>query len=299
MLRAADLSSAVMRSPYFALLALSLLTTRAALAETPPADVAAVGEEDPLAQFAWQMEGQGKLGTRATLEIPQGFRFLEAAEASRLVEAMGNLTSRKEVGLIATHDLEWFVVFFFDDVGYVKDDEKDELDADDMAESMAENLQYSNEERRDRGLEELSFDGWAIPPRYNETSNRLEWAHRLRSATGVSVNYNTRVLGRHGVMRVILVTDPELLEATLPQYNSLMSGFDFTNGERYAEYRAGDKIAEYGLIALVAGGGAAVAAKTGLLTALVAFFKKGAKLIIVGLAAVAAFVKKLFSGRRD
>ncbi|MEQ8278694.1 MAG: DUF2167 domain-containing protein [Deltaproteobacteria bacterium] len=200
---------------------------------------------------------------------------------------------------MATHDLEWFVVFFFDDVGYVKDDEKDELDADDMAESMAENLQYSNEERRDRGLEELSFDGWAIPPRYNETSNRLEWAHRLRSATGVSVNYNTRVLGRHGVMRVILVTDPELLEATLPQYNSLMSGFDFTNGERYAEYRAGDKIAEYGLIALVAGGGAAVAAKTGLLTALVAFFKKGAKLIIVGLAAVAAFVKKLFSGRRD
>ncbi|MEQ8278693.1 MAG: hypothetical protein RMA76_29345 [Deltaproteobacteria bacterium] len=87
-----------MRSPYFALLALSLLTTRAALAETPPADVAAAGEEDPLAQFAWQMEGQGKLGTRATLEIPQGFRFLEAAEASRLVEAMGNLTSRKEVG---------------------------------------------------------------------------------------------------------------------------------------------------------------------------------------------------------
>ncbi|MEQ9501579.1 MAG: DUF2167 domain-containing protein [Deltaproteobacteria bacterium] len=288
-----------MRSPYFALLALSLLTTRAALAETPPADVAAAGEEDPLAQFAWQMEGQGKLGSRATLEIPQGFRFLEAAEASRLVEAMGNLTSRKEVGLIATHDLEWFVVFFFDDVGYVKDDEKDELDADDMAESMAENLQYSNEERRDRGLEELSFDGWAIPPRYNETSNRLEWAHRLRSATGVSVNYNTRVLGRHGVMRVILVTDPELLEATLPQYNSLMSGFDFTSGERYAEYRQGDKIAEYGLIALVAGGGAAVAAKTGLLTALVAFFKKGAKLIIVGLAAAAAFVKKLFSGRRD
>ncbi len=268
-------------------------------ADTPPADVAPTGEEDPLAEFKWITEGSCQLGSRATLEIPEGFRFLEGPEASNLIAAMGNLTSRKEVGLIGTHDLEWFVVFYFDDVGYVKDDEKDELDASEMADQMKENLEYSNEERRDRGFEELSFDGWAIPPRYNEASNRLEWAHRLRSSSGVSVNYNTRVLGRRGVMRVILVTDPELLDATLPKYNTLMGGFEFTDGERYSEFRAGDKIAEYGLIALVAGGAGAVAAKTGLLSAIVVFFKKGAKLIVVALAGAAAFLKKLFTGRKD
>lgn len=286
-----------MHRPRFLVPLALLFVTPAAWAQSP-ADVAPP-EEDPLAEFAWITEGEGKLGTRATLQIPAGFRFLEGPEASNLVEAMGNLTSRREVGLIGTHDLEWFVVFYFDDVGYVKDDEKDELDATEMAKQMRENLENSNEERRDRGLEELSFDGWAIAPRYNEQTNRLEWAHRLRSANGVSVNYNTRVLGRHGVMRVILVTDPDLLDATLPQYDALMGGFDFTNGERYSEFRAGDKIAEYGLIALVAGGAGAVAAKTGILSAIVVFFKKGAKLIVVALAAVAAFVKKLFSGRKD
>ena len=78
-----------------------------------------------MAAFAWQMEGTGKLGTRAEIDIPPNFRFLSGSEASKLVEAMGNISSRKELGLIGTNDLEWFVVFFFDDIGYVKDDEKD------------------------------------------------------------------------------------------------------------------------------------------------------------------------------
>lgn len=275
---------------------LSLLLASPALAQDPP-PVAPDG--DPLDQFAWQREGTGSLGTRARIEIPEGFRFLPAADASALIEAMGNLTSKKELGLIGTDDLEWFVVFFFDDIGYVEEDEKDDLDADDLAKTFREGLEASNEVRVERGLEELSFDGWAISPRYNEETKQLEWAHRLRSATGVSVNYNTRVLGRKGVMRVILVTDPELLEATLPKYRALMEGFAYTDGERYAEYKKGDKIAEYGLIALVAGGAGAVAAKTGLLGAIAVFFKKGFKFIILGLAAAGAFLKRLFTGKSD
>lgn len=276
---------------------LTLAIAASARAEPPPTNAAE--EKDPLDAFAWQKDGFGKLGTQADIKIPGGFRFLPGKEASRLVEAMGNLTSHEEAGLIGTEDLGWFVVFFFDDVGYVKDDEKDELDADKMAATMRENLIASNEVRRERKMEELSFGGWAIPPRYNVESKQLEWAHRLRSVNGTSVNYNTRVLGRHGVMRVILVTDPERLEQTLPAYRELMLGFSFSNGEDYASYRPGDKIAEYGLIALVAGGAGAVAAKTGLLSAAVIFFKKGAKLLVVGFMAVAAFLKKLFTRKKE
>ncbi|MCA9554126.1 MAG: DUF2167 domain-containing protein [Myxococcales bacterium] len=280
---------------------LSMGLASTALAQTPPpvAPDAPEGEHDPIEDFAWQESGAGKLGDRAEIAIPPGFRYLSAAEASRLVEAMGNITSHKELGLIGTRDLEWFVVFFFDDIGYVNEDEKDELDANEIADSIKESLEYSNEMRKERGVSELFFDGWSIEPRYNETTKQLEWANRLRSADGVSVNYNTRVLGRKGVMRVILVTDPELLDATLPKYRELMSGFKYTEGERYAEYRSGDKIAEYGLIALVAGGAGAVAAKTGLLTGLLLFLKKGAKLIVVGLVAIGAFIKKLFTGKSD
>lgn len=274
------------------------LAAAPALAEDVPLE-APPAEEDPLAAFPWQTSGAGKLGDRASIAVPEGLRFLEGEAAVSLIEAMGNLTSKTELGLIGTPGLEWFVVFYFDDVGYVKDDEKDELDADKMAADMRDGLESSNEVRRDRGLDELHFDGWAIPPRFNDASKQLEWAHRLRDSDGVSVNYNTRVLGRRGVMRQILVTDPEMLEATLPQYQALMSGFSFVEGEDYAAYREGDKIAEYGLIALVAGGGAAVAAKTGLLAAFFAFFKKGAKLIVVGVVAALAFLKKLFTGKSE
>lgn len=284
-LAAASLVSAVAASPAFA---------------QEPAAPAVEGaqEGDPLAQFKWQLEGIGKLGSQAEISIPEGFRFLTGSEASKLIEAMGNLSSKEEVGLIGTGDLSWFVVFFFDDVGFVKDDEKDELDADKMAESMREGLTQSNEVRKERGMTELHFDGWAIPPRYNAQSKQLEWAQRLRSIEGVSVNYNTRVLGRRGVMRVILVCDPELLDATLPGYGALMGGFKFQQGEDYASYRDGDKIAEFGLAALVVGGAGAVAAKTGLLGAVMLFFKKGAKFVILAIAGLFVGIKKLL-GKRD
>ncbi|MEM7677935.1 MAG: DUF2167 domain-containing protein, partial [Myxococcota bacterium] len=252
----------------------------------PPVSPESATDQESLDSFKWQEEGQAKLGARAELAIPSGFRFLPAAEASRFIEALGNISSRQELGLISSPDLEWFVVFFFDDIGYVKDDEKDELDAGKMAQQIKERLAESNQIRKDRGIPSLQFDGWAIEPRFNEDNKQLEWASRLRSEGGTSVNYNTRVLGRKGVMRVILVTGPEQLETTIPKYQALMSGFRYTDGERYSQYVSGDKIAEYGLMALVAGGATAVAAKTGLLTAILLFFKKGAKLILVGLAAI-------------
>ena len=53
----------------------------------------------------------------------------------------------------------------------------------------------------------------------------------------------------------------------------------------YSDFRAGDKVAEYGLATLVAGGATAVAAKTGLLAKLW-------KLIAAGIAALIAFLKR-------
>ncbi len=271
----------------------------ASLAQTPPPVSPDGAEGDPLAAFSWETGGTGKLGARAEIAIPPGYRFLQKSEASKLIEALGNISSKQELGLLASQNLEWFVVFFFDDVGYVKDDEKDELNAEEMAKDSRASLQQSNEVRRERGIPELHFDGWAIEPRYNDESKQLEWATRLRSKGGVSVNYNTRVLGRKGVMRVILVTDPESLQAVLPEYRMVMDGFRYIDGERYAQYVQGDKIAKYGLIALVAGGATAVAAKTGVLAGLILFFKKGFKFIIIGLAAVGAWVARLFKRSND
>jgi uncharacterized membrane-anchored protein len=66
-----------------------------------------------------------------------------------------------------------------------------------------------------------------------------------------------------------------------------MKGFTYVPGQTYGEFKPGDKIAEYGLAALVAGGAGVFAAKTGL-------FAKLWKFILAGLAAIGAFLNKLF-----
>ncbi|MEM1023025.1 MAG: DUF2167 domain-containing protein [Myxococcota bacterium] len=280
-------------------LAIILFASSWAWAEDLPPPVAGDEEEGLTLEeaFSWKTSGTGQLGDRAEIGIPLDHRFLDGAEASRLLTEMGNISDGDELGLIGSDELEWFVIFFFDDIGYVQDDEKDELDADALAETIRENLEYSNQIREERGLMTMQFAGWAMEPRYNENNQQLEWASRLSSLDGDVVNYNTRVLGRKGVMRVILVTDPSELEATLPQFNSVMQNFRFLDGERYAQYTAGDKIAEYGLVALIAGGAGALAVKTGLFASLLVFLKKGFKFVILGLVAVGAAVKKVFSRR--
>jgi len=100
----------------------------------------------------------------------------------------------------------------------------------------------------------------------------------------------------------VLIVDPESLQATLPTFRDVLAGYSFQSGNNYAEYRAGDKVAKYGLAALVVGGAAVGAAKLGLLTGLLVFLKKGWKLVVIGIAAVATLFKKFFSSifsRRD
>jgi uncharacterized membrane-anchored protein len=74
----------------------------------------------------------------------------------------------------------------------------------------------------------------------------------------------------------------------------VIGGYAFKPGQTYAEYREGDKIAKYGLAALIAGGGLAVAAKTGLLAGLFKIFAKAGKLLVVGVIPVGAGIVKVF-----
>lgn len=282
------------------LLALAVLTTVAAwpAAETPEGD----GEDARsafLAQFEWvKGPGKAKVGTVAEVQVPAGHMYTGAKGAQALLQAMGNPTDGSEMGFFAPTSMVWFVVFEWSDVGYVKDDDKDKLDGDKMLASIREGNESANEWRRENGQAELRVTGWSVPPRYNEETHNLEWAIKGESEGEPVVNYNVRMLGRKGVMSAVLLVDPAKMEAVLPEYRAMLADYRFVQGQAYAEYRQGDKLAKYGLAALVVGGAAAGAAKLGLFAWLAVFLKKGWKLLVVVVAAVAAGVRKLFWGRR-
>jgi uncharacterized membrane-anchored protein len=204
-----------------------------------------------------------------------------------IMEAGENIYSGSELGYLASPNEKLEIIFEFEETGYVKDDEKESLDTAAMLKQLKASNKKGNKERKKRGWKTLDLVDWEIPPHYDEKTNNLEWATRLRTEENEElVNYNTRLLGRTGVMRVTLVTEPGNLENALPSFQNIISDFTYKSGYRYAEYRQGDKIAKYGLTALVVGGATAVAAKSGLLKGLW-------KLIVAGAVGVAAFLKKI------
>jgi uncharacterized membrane-anchored protein len=253
---------------------------------------------DAIEKLGWTRQGKGNLGGKAEVAIPQGYRFTPGDGTRKLMEMNDNPPTQRELGMLATEgpgDPPW-IIFEYDESGYVKDDDKDKIDADDMLAKLREGQVQGNKYRREHGMPELEILGWVVPPRYNEKTHNLEWATRLKSlgSDGISINYNTRLLGRKGVMEVTLVCKPADTEKMIAEQEKILAGFNFIEGERYAEFREGDKVAKYGLTALIAGTGAFAAAKMGLFGKLGLVFAKLGKAAILLVVGVLAGLKKLF-----
>jgi uncharacterized membrane-anchored protein len=258
------------------------------------AGLAAAQEASPARKAIDWLPGPatGKLGDLAEIKVPEGFRFADAAGARKFLELTQNPASGTELGvLLSPPDARQsfaFVIFQFEEVGYVKDDEKDSLDADKLLASIREGTRAANEERQKLGWPTVEVVGWQQTPFYDPQTHNLSWSIRGRGQDGEVINYSTRLLGRRGVMQADMVLPPEMLPTQLPVLRTTLAGFSFTEGQRYAEFRPGDKLARYGLTALIAGGAGALAAKSGLLAKLW-------KVLLAGALAVGALLKRLWA----
>lgn len=230
----------------------------------------------------------------AEIDVDENYVFLDAEGTRKLMEMTQNPVSGLEVATVApiSDDDTWFVVFEFEDIGYVSDEEKDDLDADAMISSIREGTEAANEERRKRGWPTMEIVGWHETPHYDARTHNLSWAILGQSEDHKSINRIVKLLGRRGVMTVTLVASPETLPAAVPHVEALLDGYRFRPGNTYAEFvPSTDKIAEYGLTALVVGGAGAALVKSGLLAKLW-------KPIAIGLVALGAGLKRLITGGR-
>lgn len=251
------------------------------------------------------------LGDVAEITVPEGFLFADKKGAQKLLELTQNIPNGSELGAIVPRTKEgedvWFVVFEFHEVGFVNDDEKDKLDGSALLKSIQNATEESNKARADKGWPEFHVSGWQQQPFYDERTHNLTWAILGRDDKGgESVNHSIRVLGRHGTMNVDVVMAPSQYSDVLPKFDQLVGGLKYREGNRYSDYVSGDKVARYGLTALIAGGAGALAVKTGLLMKMwkffVALFAAAWKLIVAVFVAIGAWLKRLFkrvSGKRE
>ena len=252
----------------------------------------------PMDRLAWiQGPTNVSLAGRATLKIPKGFRFLESKGAQEFLKKTGNRPSGQETGLLMHTQDEWWVILEFEETGYVKDDEKKELDADKLIASYRQGSESMNEARQERGTPPIRIVGWHVAPNYNDITKNLEWSVEAESGGEKFVNYNVRLLGRKGVTKVTLIEDRTHVDATLPLFREILRSHQYSGGESYAEYRQGDRIAQYGLGALVLGGAAAAAAKFGLFAPLILFIKKAWKVVAAAVVGAVMWIKNWITGR--
>jgi uncharacterized membrane-anchored protein len=246
-------------------------------------------------------QGPAEIALRdiAALRLSEAYLFVSAAEGIAVMRALGNRTDERFVGLVLpkAQGQYWFVRVDYNDSGHVDDEEAKSWDADELLQSIKDGTEIANEEWAKQGVPPLDVIGWAEKPFYDETTHRLVWSMlaRTRGAPpeeGATINYNTYALGREGYFELNLITDEQAIATDKQHAGKLISALEYKPGQAYGDYNRGtDRVAEYGLAALVGG---IAAKKLGLFAIIVAFFAKFAKVILIGLAVAGGAVFKLF-----
>lgn len=240
-------------------------------------------------------------GSFAKITLPENFVYINSQNAERLLtEGWGNPSGAGTLGMILPADISpvseqgWGIVLTYDNDGYVSDDDANEIDYDDLLSDMKESTADSNEAREKAGYGRIDLVGWAVPPSYDSNNHKMVWAQELKFSDAASntLNYNIRVLGREGVLVLNAVSAMDQLQMIRMETPALVGATEFLPGKRYEDFNAAtDKVAEYGLASLVAGG---VAAKLGLFGKIGALLLAFKKVIVLGVIALGAFLMKLF-----
>jgi uncharacterized membrane-anchored protein len=278
-----------------------------------PADARAQGMSDQEAELRAAVEAANKaalhgpatvkLIDQAALKLPENFLFVPAAEAHRLLRALGNRPGTDLLGVVASSapGADWLLVVSFIKSGYVKDDDARDWKADELFTGLKEGTEEVNKERRARGIPEMEVLGWVQAPAYDATTHRLVWSIETKSkgapdGTPRGVNYNTYALGRDGYISMNLVTGMATIEAEKPVAHQLLAALDYNDGKRYGDFNSStDHIAEFGLAALIGG---VAAKKLGLFALIAAFAAKFAKAIALAVFAFGAGAMKFFRRKK-
>jgi len=240
-------------------------------------------------------------GGMARVALPDGFRYLSPADCATVLEKIwGNPKQDETLGMIVPAGFDplspgtWAVVMTFAEDGYVKDDDASKINYADLLQKMKEGTREASKAREKAGYPPIELVGWATPPRYDPAAHKLYWAKEIKFGNQAqnTLNYNIRILGRRGVLVLNAIAGMSQLKRVEDATPTLLSMVDFQEGHRYADFKQGtDKVASYGIAALVAGG---IAAKAGLLKGLWVAILALKKLIIVAVLALAAYMRKIW-----
>ncbi|MEZ5963560.1 MAG: DUF2167 domain-containing protein [Planctomycetota bacterium] len=193
-------------------------------------------------------------GGLARLDLPEGFRYLEQADARFMVENVWRNPPRPStLGLVLPpNGNEWGVIVSYQACGHVDDDAG--LDADVLLAELRDEVLAANPVRKRMAQPEARMTGWADPPAYDAVGKKLRWG-KVLAVEGLAhetVNYEARMLGAAGILSLQAVADLHNLDALRLAVQGVLDGLQFAPGMRYGDFDPSQhRAAGYGLDALI------------------------------------------------
>lgn len=237
----------------------------------------------------------------AQLNVPAGFKFLDAKQSQYVLSDLWGNPPRPDVlgtiwpengGPLADSSYAFVITYKAD--GYVKDEEADDINYDDMLKEMQASEVEENKQRQKDGYGTVHMVGWASKPYYDKSKKVLHWASELQfdGKEDHTLNYDVRILGRKGVLSLNAVASMSEMQLVKNDIDKVLHIASFTEGNQYKDFDSNvDEVAAYTIGGLVAG-------KVLLKAGFFALILKNIKLVILGIAALGAGIFKFFKRKK-
>lgn len=231
--------------PLHLLFAATLLASASAQ-DSDTAEGAQLDTDSLIAAFQCQTGAIQLADGVATVDVPSSHKFLGADQAYHLlVDIWQNPPEITEdlLGVVLQADADVYddrpaYVVYYEENGYVHDRDAGRIDYDAKLPDMIREDSLNNEKRRAAGYSGLQLVGWASPPYYDRSRKALHWAKELVSDGSESnvLNYNIRILGRHGVLVINAISTMDHLDEVNQELPAVLGMAAFNDGYRHDQY---------------------------------------------------------------
>ena len=216
---------------------------------------------DPLKYVSWTSGPQKvslALGSQtiADVNIPQGYRLTGTRGARIILDSVNNPAPDDVIGVLAPNSGKWWALLEYSFRGFVKDANIAQINADNVLKEAQDRI------NADQAASSMTTLNWQSRPVYDASSHLWNWSLNAQTPSAKVLNQMAVLLGRHGVLQITAIQPYPLTDA--PSLKQLAANITFKDGERYADYQSGDKVAKIGLADFIAGGKQSEAADHGM-----------------------------------
>ncbi|KYP15727.1 DUF2167 domain-containing protein [Flavihumibacter sp. CACIAM 22H1] len=180
------------------------------------------------------------------MKVPSGYYFIDANQSRYILETVwGNVPDEEVLGMIVRSDFlpseinnDYSFVISYSPTGYIPTGQTTDFDHRELLEEVQNQLQESNKKRLEKGFNALQAEKWIMVPYFDSYKKAVYWATELKvnGSDESLVNYNLRLLGKNGVLKINAVGTIDQLPAIKKVLPYLLAQTSFIEGFRYEDY---------------------------------------------------------------